>query len=211
MADILLDNQAVPSTPASGKILIYGESAGKRLATKNDAGTTAILGGVQNQNTSDVTANAADTYLTGSNLLVPTGFALQVGTKMRWRIGMTKTGAGTAAPVWTIRVGTAASTADTARCTLTSPSLQTGVADVGYVDIIAVLRNIGASGVLAAILSMTHGLAATGFASVSSVVVQATSAGFDTTVAGLNIGVSANPGASGVWTHQVVEAEMLNL
>jgi hypothetical protein len=211
MADILLDNQAIPTTPASGKILIFGESAGKRLATRNDAGTTTILGGVQNQNTIDVTANAADTYLTGSNLLVPTGFALQVGTKLRWRIGMTKSGAGTAAPVWALRVGTAASVADTARCTFTSPSLQTGVADVGYVDIIAVLRNVGASGVLAGILSMTHGLAATGFASVSTVVVQATSAGFDTTVAGLNLGISVNPGASGVWTHQVIEAEMLNI
>jgi hypothetical protein len=199
MADILLDNQAIPTTPASGKILIFGESAGKRLATRNDAGTTTILGAVQNQNTADVTANAADTYLTGSNLVVPTGFALQAGTKLRWRIGMTKSGAGTA------------SVADTARCTFTSPSLQTGVADVGYVDIIAVLRNVGASGVLAGILSMTHGLAATGFASVSTVVVQATSAGFDTTVAGLNLGISVNPGASGVWTHQVIEAEMLNI
>lgn len=212
MADILLDTQAAPSTPAAGKGVIFLESGGKRATLKDDAGRTYTLtGGISNQNTSDVVANAADTYLTGSNLTVPTGLVMQVGTTFKWRFFMTKTAAGTAAPIWVVRVGTAGTTADSARLTFTQVALQTAAADTGYVEITAVLRNVGATGVLAGGLHMAHVLAATGFSTLDHNVMQVTSAGFDTTVAGTIVGVSVNPGASGVWTHQVVQAEMLNI
>jgi hypothetical protein len=124
---------------------------------------------------------------------------------------MTKSAAGTAAPVWVVRVGTAGTTADTARLTFTQIALQTAVVDTGMVDIIAVLRNVGAAGVLAGGLKMAHVLAATGFSTLDHNVLSVVSAGFDTTVANLIIGVSVNPGASGVWTHTVVTSEMLNV
>jgi hypothetical protein len=211
MADLLLDNQAVPSVPAVGKTIVFVEQGSKRMTYKEDSGRTYTLGGsIRSYNTADVVANAADTYLTGSGLVVPTGLTLQVGTTFKWRIFMTKTAAGIATPTWIVRVGINGSTADTARLTFTGPA-QTAVIDVGFVEITAILRNVGAAGILAGGCALAHNLAATGFANIGSPIMQVTSAGFDTTLAGLVVGVSVNPGAAGVWTHQVVKAEMLNL
>jgi hypothetical protein len=211
MADIVIDTQAVPAAPAAGKMIIFPESGGKRLTVKDDSGRTHTLGGViRNFNTTDVVANAANTYLTGSGLTVPTGLILQVGTSFKWRMYATKTAAGVATPIWTVLVGTTGTTADTARLTFTGPA-QTAAIDTGFIEITAILRNVGASGVLAGGLILNHNLAATGFANVGSPTLQATSAGFDTTVANLIIGVAVNPGAAGVWTHQVIKAEMLNI
>ena len=96
MSDLLIDNQAVPSTPASGKIIIFSETGGKRVTSKDDSGKTSTLAGaIRNYSTADLVATSVDTYLTGSNLAIPTGLTLQVGTTFRWRFYMTKTGAGT--------------------------------------------------------------------------------------------------------------------
>jgi len=212
LADIILDTQAVPSIPGAGKTALYVHSGVKKAGTRDDSGRTDTIGGaIRNWNTADIVANAADTYLTGSGLAVPTGLALQVGTCFRWRFYMTKTAAGAAAPIWVVRVGTLGTVADAARLTFTQVALQTAAADTGAVSIEAVLRNVGAAGVLAGGLEMEHVLAATGFSTLTQNTMQVTSAGFDTTVAGLIIGVSVNPGALGVWTHQVVQAEMLNI
>ena len=212
MADIVLDNQVVPGTPAAGKTILFMHSVSKTMGVKDDSGRTNMLAGaIRNWNTADVTANAADTYVTGSSLTVPAGLLMQVGTAWRWRISMTKTGAGVAAPVWIIRVGTAGTTADTARVTFTQVALQTAVIDAGVVDITAILRNVGAAGVMAGALRMNHVLAITGFSTLSTNVQQVTSAGFDTTVASSIIGLSVNPGAAGVWTLQVVDSEMVNI
>lgn len=112
--------------------------------------------------------------------------------------------------MWTVVVGTAGTTADTARLTFTGTA-QTAVVDTGAVEIWAILRNTGAAGVLAGGLNMTHNLAATGFSTLAAQVLQNTSAGFDTTLANLIVGVCVNPGASGVWTHQIVAADMFNM
>jgi len=206
MADILVDNQAVPATPAAGKTILFVNSGTKLLCSKDDAGKVQSLGGlIMNYNTADVVANAADTYLTGSGLSIPTGQVLQVGTTFTWRFGLTKTAAGTATPIWTVRIGTAGTTADTARLTFTGAAAA-ATAEAGWVEISAILRNVGASGVLAGVLVCrphTNGIGASAL--------QVTSAAFDTTVAGSIIGVSVNPGAAGVWTHQVIHSQMLNI
>jgi len=159
-----------------------------------------------NANTGDVVATGVDTYLTGSNLLIPTA-GLQVKTVLRWRFFVTKTGAGVVAPIWSVRVGTAGTTADTVRLTFTGPA-QTGAADTAEILIEAILRNTGAAGVLAGGLTLQHNLAATGFANQGAVVLQVTSAGFLTTTPNLIIGVSVDPGAAGVWTHTNVRGEL---
>lgn len=211
MAAIVLDNEATPGIPAAGKIILFGEAGGKRVTYKEDSGRTYTLGGaIRNWNTADVVANAADTYLTGSGLVIPAGLTLQVGTTFRWRMFMTKTAAGVAAPIWVVRVGTAGTVADAAILTFTGPA-QTAVIDTGTVEITAVLRNVGAAGILAGGLLLSHNLAATGFANIAQPTLQVTSAGFVTTTANLIVGVSINPGAAGVWTHQVVQSEMLNI
>ena len=167
-------------------------------------------GVVRNWNTADVVANAADTYLTGSGIAVPQHL-LQAGATFRWRFAMTKTGAGVAAPTWNVRVGTLGTTGDASRILFTSGALQTAAIDTGVVEISAVLRNIGAAGVLAAALTLAHNGNTVGFATIPVVVLQVTSAGFDTTPASLIVGVSCNPGAAGAWTHQVIAAEMANM
>lgn len=208
MADLLLDTQGTPAAPAAGKVLVYPDSSTKQLTTRNELGVCNSLGGlIVGANTADVVANAVDTYLTGSLLTIPQHL-LQAGTILKWRLAMTKTAAGVAAPVWSVRVGTAGAIGDTARLTFTSASLQTAAIDAGFVEITCVLRNTGAAGVLAGALTLMHNGNAAGFASIPMIVVQATSAGFDTTVASTKIGISVNPGAAGVWTHQVVLAEM---
>jgi len=212
MARLIINAEAPPATPGAGLGTAFVEIGNKRFTVKDDSGRThTMLDGIVNYNTTDVVANAADTYLTGSGLTVPTGMVLQVGTILKWRIYMTKTAAGTAAPVWIVRVGTAGTTADAARLTFTQVALQTAAVDTGFVEITAILRNVGAAGVLAGGLCMQHVLAATGFSTLTENVMQVTSAGFDTTVAGTIIGVSVNPGAAGVWTHQVIKSEMLNI
>ena len=209
MPDLLVDNLVIPAAPRTGAASLFAEPTTRRLTWKDDTGRTYTLG-IFNNNTADVTANAADTYLTGSALAVPPACTLLAGTSFRWKFGMTKTAASTATPVWTVRVGTAGTTSDAAVLTFTGPA-QTAVTDNGYVEIAATLRNTGAAGIMAGILTLTHNLDATGFANIGTPTLQTTSSGFVTTTAGLIIGVSVNPGAAGVWTHQVVQGEMLNI
>lgn len=210
MADLLMDTEGTPAAPGAGKGVLYFDSTSKKLTYIDDAGRKyTVAGAIRNWNTADVVANAADTYLAGSALAVPPHL-LQAGTTFKWRMFMTKTAAGVAAPAWNVRVGTLGTTGDASRLLFTGPA-QTAAVDTGFVEITAILRNTGVAGVLAGGLVLNHNLAATGFANVGSPVLQVTSAGFDTTVASLIVGVSVNPGAAGVWTHQVVKAEMLNV
>ena len=209
MADILLDTQGVPTAPAVGSTLIYPNS-NKRITSTDENGLDLTLHPLYNANTADVVANAADTYLTGSSIAIPSHL-LQAGAIFRWRFGVTKSAAGVAAPIWVVRVGTLGTVVDAARLTFTQVALQTAAVDAAFIDIDVVLRNIGAAGVLAGVLKMNHVLAATGFSTLTMNVLQVTSAGFDTTTASLIIGVSVNPGAAGVWTHQVVTAQALGI
>jgi Collagen triple helix repeat (20 copies) len=156
-----------------------------------------------NFNTADVVATGVDTYLTGSSINIPAS-KLKAGAVFRWRFAVTKTAAGLATPIWVIRIGTAGTVADAAIITLTGVA-QTAAVDTCWVDLIAVLRNIGAAGILTAIL---HGRPKAAGFTVNCL--SATSAGFDTTVANLIVGVSVNPGLNGVWTHQMVTAQLAN-
>lgn len=152
---------------------------------------------------------AADTYLVGSSCLVPRG-QLQVKSKYRCVFSVTKTAAGVAAPVISLRVGTAGSTADAARCVLTFAA-QTAVIDEGLFEVEAVFRTVGASAVLQALGYLSHRLSVTGLSVDVGGVKLATSATFDSTVLDLIVGLSVNGGASAAWTVQLVSAELVNL
>ncbi len=208
MADFLLDTQGNPASPSAGTSVLYPDSGSLQWTSLDSNGRKLTLGGIVNYNTTDSVANAANTYLAGSSISVPQHL-LQAGTVFRWRMAVTKSGAGTAAPIWTVVVGTAGTTADTARLTFTGVA-QTAVIDTADIEIECILRNTGAAGVLAGVLTMNHNLAATGFANQGDQVIQVTSAGFTTSTASLKVGICVDPGASGVWTHQIVKAEMFN-
>ena len=184
-------------------------AGGAHKSTHQSGGNDALT--VMNANTGDVTANAADTYLTGSSLLI--GGLIKAGTILRWRLVCTKTAAGTAAAAFNLRFGTNGTTGDSARVTFTLSSA-TAATDTGYFDIVCVVRAINAStGVVSAGMSATHSTTGTtGLWSANEVfVAQSTSGNFDNTSSSLIAGVSCNPGASGVWTFQLVTAEAVNL
>lgn len=211
MAELILAETASVSTPAAGKVSVYPDtSPTPNLRMRDDTGLDVSLNNVTNQSVaSQAPAAATRTYITGSALRVPVN-KLQVGTSLEWVFNMTKTAAGVAASTFDICVGTNGTTADTARVSFTKPA-GTAVVDQGTVVIRAVVRSIGASGVMVGNFSMTHNLAATGHAVIPCVNVVTISGGFDMTVANLIIGVCITSGAADAITIQMVQSFAWNL
>lgn len=148
----------------------------------------------------------ARTYITGSQLIVPPSL-LRVGNVFRWTMTITKTAAGVAASTYDIALGTAGTVADTAVVAFTKPA-GSAAADVGKVMIEAVVRSIGATGVMIGTFEMTHNLAATGHAVIPSVVVVTLSGAIDMTRTGLRIGLCVTPGAADALTIRQVITEV---
>lgn len=205
MADILIDNQSAPSTPASGKSVIFVDSTTKKQMQMDDSG---ILQGTLSRNSSTASQGAgfaADTYVTNSGLLIPSS-GMKAGMLFRWIITGSKTAASTAQPVYTIRIGTNQSTADTSRLAFTTAA-QTGVADNGTLFITAQVRNVGASGVIAGAASWAKTQTGSiGFGGS----IDAVSSTFDNSaLAGSYVGLSINGGTSAAWTLTSVHAELI--
>jgi len=152
---------------------------------------------------------ASDTYLTGSNILIPS-VRPKVGTLYRCRFHAVKTAAGTATPILSLRYGTAATTADTAICSFTFGA-GTAAADEGWWEVVGLFRSVGSGtgAVVAACANLTSNLTTTGFSNAKKVV-QNTSSGFDSTTANTYLGLSVNGGTSASWTVQLVHATLEN-
>jgi hypothetical protein len=205
MAALVMAEQSGPSTPASGSgvwffdntssLPFYKDDSGRYYGTTFNAATAAQGAGF-----------ASDTFLTNSDILIPS-FGLQAKTNFLWTISASKTGAGVAQPVYTIRTGSTRSTSDTSRLALTGPA-QTAVADIGTLYILATVRNVGAAAVLQGTAWWVHrGTAAntttsgTGFANDTTGHIEGSSASFDTSGIGGNyISLTLNGGASAAWT-----------
>lgn len=204
MADFLVDNEGVPATPAAGKSILFIDSTGKRFITLGDDG---IARGTMAKNNSIASQAgfAADTYVTGSGLLVPS-VGLQAGMMFKWFLSGSKTAAGVAAAAYIIRLGAAQSTADTALLTLNA-AVQTAVVDNGTLLVTAILRNVGAAAILAAAAVWAKTQAGTaGFGGS----IDGVSGAFDSTgKAGQFIGLSMNGGAAAAWTLTSVSAELI--
>ena len=153
---------------------------------------------------------ATDTYLTGSSILIPSQRP-KVGTRYYCLVSVTKTAAGTAAPVLIIRYGTNGSAADTALVTLTLGA-GTAAIDTGLFEVWGVYRAVGAGtaavmqGHAAVINAGAAGLVGTGVKGVA-----ATSAGHDSTTASTFLGVSYNGGTSASHTVNLVTAMLENI
>ena len=208
MADILLDVESNPTTPASGKAVLYFNTTTKALTTVNDAGLRRSYGMVNFSVAAQSPTAAARTYLTGSSIVFPAG-TMQPGTMFRWTFDLTKTAAGVAASTFDIAFGTAGTTADTARVSFTKPA-GTAVADEGFFQIVCIIRTIGATGVAVGQFHMTHNLQITGHAIIPSVDVNTVSAGFDMTTV-TTVGLCVTSGAADAITSQLVIAEALNV
>lgn len=197
MADIVMDEQTTPSAPSAGQLVVYPDSASSTLLNRDDAGR--VNGTGRNWSVADQALGAADTYVTGSRLLIPS-VGLQVGSRIRFRWSAVKTAAGTATPIYTVRLGTAGTTADTSVWTHTGVA-QTAVAETGWFELNLTVRAIGASGVIHGVLIVTRtgGTAATGLAAVPVAIVTGAAAS-NVWASSQGIGLSINPGASSAWT-----------
>lgn len=173
--------------------------------------------GIRNASVSTPGAGfASDTYLVGSSCAIPDN-RLQAKSMYRLLFSVAKTGAGTAAPVITVRVGTAGTTADTSRCAFTFPA-QTAVIDEGVFQLWCTFRTVGSgtSAVIAGVASLQHdkgfgSTASTGLSVECAPTVVTVGGGFDSTVSNSIIGASVNGGTSAAWTIAVVQADLLNL
>jgi hypothetical protein len=196
MADLLLDEQGFPATPAAGQMVCFPDSSNSQWVQKNDAGI--YLGDQSASIVAQIAAHSADTYYKGLQL---PSFSMQPGMVFEWYFPVSKGAAGVAAPAYTIRIGPNQSTADTARLVINGPA-QTAAADIGFVRIMVTVRSVGVAGVLQGMAWLQHNLAATGFANTPAglSIVEGTSAGFDNTaLQGQFVGLSVNPGAAGAW------------
>ncbi len=161
--------------------------------------------GIQNQSLAQQVVGAASrTYIAGSALTFPN--VLRAGMVLKWRITVTKDANGSATSTIDICVGTTGTTSDTARVSFTKP-VGTAAADEGVIEITAIVRSVSATGVVAGEFQLTHNLAATGHATIPTVVVNTVSSGFDNSAAGLTFGVCLTSGASDNITVQLVTAE----
>lgn len=151
---------------------------------------------------------ATDTYLTGSAVNVPFG-APYVGTMYRMVFDVSKTAAGTAAPVITVRMGTTGTTSDAAILVFTLGA-GTAAIDAGVFNIWAVFRTVGSgtSAVLQGNIALTSNLATTGLSNAVKAK-QVTSSGFNSTTSSSIIGVSYNGGTSASHTVELVQAQLL--
>ena len=196
------DYELFKATVKAGETLEYVEGVGFFIVEALGDGD------MNNASTADQTANAADTYLSGGSVAISN--RIKAGTFFRWRISATKTAAGVAGPIWNLRVGTAAGTGDTSRGSATGVA-QTAATDTGIFEVEAIIRAVTATGTIQTLWRFAHKNATTGFANVAQdQVFQSTSGTFDLTATGLFIGLSVNPGASGVWTIQSVTLDCVN-
>lgn len=202
MADILIDNQAAPATPAAGKSVLWIDSTTKKFVETDDSGRH--LGSLsRNDSVGTVTPNAADTYITNSGLLIPS-FGMKAGQLYRWLMTVTKTAAGTAAAIFIVRIGPAQTTGDTARSTLTATTAQTAAVSSGIITITCHVRSVSATGQLVVGVGVMANNAGLGSG------ITNLPATFDNTaLAGQFVGISINPGTAGVWTIDSVIAELM--
>ncbi len=166
---------------------------------------------VTNASTAAQVGFAADTYLAGSEIALPTGL-IRAKSNMFWVFDAVKTAACTGTPTVIIRFGTAGAIGDTARVTFTF-SAQTAAVDRAVFEVYATFRAVGSgtTAVIAGIASLKHQLAATGFNNTVNHMqtLAVTSGGFDSTVANSFVGLSVNgtsTTAPAVWTVTVVQA-----
>lgn len=203
MGDFLLDNQATPSTPASGKSVWYPDSTTKRPVSLQDGGLRQGLLSKNVAIASQGAGFASDTYVTNSGILIPS-HGMEAGQVYRWTISLSKSGAGTAAAVYTFRIGPNQTTADTARLALTATVAQTAAVSQGLLIAQVSVRNVGASGVLAGGVGIASNSAGLGGG------IDGVAAGFDNqSLGGQYLGLSINGGASAAWTLTSVACELI--
>jgi len=196
MALITIDNQTAPTTPAASKSSLWVESTNKRQLQTDDGGVHRGIIAHNNSTAAQGALATTEVYLTGSGLKIPS-YGMQVGMTFVWYISVVKTAAGVAAPVWTFRIGTNQTTADTSRLALTATGIQAATAFDGILVAMVYAPTVSATGTIAG-----SGGSGPNFGGGGS----GTSATFDNTgtIAGQFLGLTVTTGASAAWTVNAV-------
>jgi len=187
----------LPSASTDQYIVIPSGGTASKITL---AGLQQSLGaGYRNASTAAVAAGyAVDTYVAGSAVTVPAG-SWKAGTSYNCQFDMTKTAAGTAAAVITVRMGTLGTTGDASITTFTFAA-GTAAADTGIFEVMVSFRSVGAgtSAVIDGWAKLLHGLTTTGLSNNTTnlaLPAPAASSGFNSTTQTI-IGISFNGGAS---------------
>jgi hypothetical protein len=203
---------ATAAVPSDGTRFLVSDSGVDLVST--GAGIARKFGHRRNVNTGTQAITAAtSTKINGSELAVPAGFNIQVGSVFQWQIVATKTAAGTALRTFFVRLGTNGTTADTAIASFTSAA-GTAVADVAYIEIIAVCVSIAANiATFECSFILSHNLASTGWATTGNQVVSppTTTATLDISTAGLIMSLSLTTGTAEAPTIRQVFAQAFNV
>jgi hypothetical protein len=216
VADSKVTDLTAASTLDGTELIPIVQAATSKKATVDQVVT--LLGGREGDSAAIVTPAAgfaADTYLVGSAVAIPNG-KLKAGSKYRLQFHVTKTAAGLATPIVTLRIGTLGTVADSAKLVFTFAAGSAAI-DTGIFELTITFNAVG-SGTTAVVEGVCElrkntitaaGLVATAVANIT--LTPAASAGFDSTVSGLIIGASYNGGASAVHTVRNVWARLDNL
>lgn len=209
MADLKASAAGILSLADAGLLLasiggVDGVVSGEKL--RDYLGNTRT---VQNAAAQAVGANTT-AYLTGSDFVIPAA-GLRQNTRFYWHVPISKTAAGTAAMSVLVKYGALGTTADATVLTM-SLGAQTAVADAGAIEVVVMVRTLGAAGVLQGLATMYHNLQITGLAVLPSPTVHATSAAVDLTAsAGKRLGLALVSGASHSFTIPMLEGDARNL
>jgi hypothetical protein len=209
---------ADPTAPANGS-MYYNTSTNVFRCRENGAWKNCI-DPPNNASTADQSPSANTlTYLTGSSITIPQG-GVKAGSQFIWRMSLSKTANGTAAPAFAVVFGTTGSTSDTARASFTLP-IETAAVDTAQITIFCTVRSVSSTGTVSCHLLMTHnGAQCIGFITIASctatiapqsVDITTTSGTFDDTVANSIIGVTVNSGDTNAFTFQQVQVQTENL
>jgi len=210
MADTKISALTAATSVAAADQLALVQSGVSKSVTASVFRASAIGAGLSNASVATVSAGyAADTYLAGSAITIPTAGGWQVGTTYQCGFDMVKTAAGTAAFTLALRIGTLGTTGDTA---VLIPAFAAGTAaiDSGWFEVFVVFRTVGSgtSAVVSMVTTCSHHLAATGLISTGASgfgYLTNVSGGFNSTTQTI-IGLSINGGASFSGTNTLVQA-----
>jgi len=147
------------------------------------------------------------TYLAGSSIQCG---QLLVGSRFRWVVSITKTAAGVANTNIDIAVGTAGTTADTARVTFTGAT-ETAIADTATIVIDATVRVVSASGIIAGAYQVNNTATAGAAAGYKANAAYVVSAAFANNTNNLFIGLCITAGTADVTTVNFVNAMGWNI
>lgn len=216
MSYLTLNSTIEPQVPAAGKISIYADNSidgAASIRAINPSGNNFSLAPSRNFAVAAQTfPTATPYYIVGSALQIP-GNRIQLGSAFSWRFPITKTAAGVATSLYTVRAGTTGTLSDAAVLSFTKPA-GTADADEGVIEIFVSARAIGAAGILVGEFLLDHvGIAPptgslNGHINTVTSRIAAVSAPFNMNVANLIVGLAVTTGAADVITTQFIQSKI---